>query len=105
MLLCVLKIKKKIIIAWNRNLHFTDDNMFISDKKPNKKIEKNAEIKKIDISKNVKKDSINIGKYISKKYKNILVKEADKAYKIFWEGKYQPVVIVYYFNLSNKNKN
>ncbi|MDA9177285.1 hypothetical protein N9O07_00990 [Candidatus Pelagibacter sp.] len=57
MLLCVLKIKKKIIIAWNRNLHFTDDNMFISDKKPNKKIEKNAEIKKIDISKNVKKEN------------------------------------------------
>lgn len=56
-------------------------------------------------SKNVKNDSINIGKYISKKYKNVLVKAQDETYKIFWEGKYQPVVIVYYFNLGNKNKN
>ena len=56
-------------------------------------------------SKNVKNDSINIGKYISKKYKNILVKAQDETYKIFWEGKYQPVVIVHYFNLSNKNNN
>lgn len=56
-------------------------------------------------SKNVKNDSINIGKYISKKYKNVLVKVQDETYKIFWEGKYQPIVIIYYFNLSNKNKN
>lgn len=56
-------------------------------------------------SKNVKKDSINIGKYISKKYKNILVKEQDNIFKIFWEGKFEPVVIIYFFNLNNKNKN
>jgi hypothetical protein len=55
-------------------------------------------------SKNVKKDSINIGKYICKKFKNVLVKAFDNQYKIFWEGKYDPVVIIYYFNLDNKNK-
>lgn len=55
-------------------------------------------------SKNVKKDSINIGKYISKKYKYVLVKEQDNIIKIFWEGKFEPVVIIYFFNLDNKNK-
>ena len=55
-------------------------------------------------SKNVKQDSINIGKYLSKKYKNVLVKSFDENYKIYWEGKYQNVVILNYFNLNNKNK-
>jgi len=55
-------------------------------------------------SKNVKKDSINIGKYISKKYKNILVKEKEYTYEISWEGVRDPVVILYFFNLNNNNK-
>tara|TARA_A100001015_G_scaffold251884_1_gene291160 strand:+ start:1939 stop:2946 length:1008 start_codon:yes stop_codon:yes gene_type:complete len=54
-------------------------------------------------SSNIKKDTINISKYLSKKYRNVQAKLQDDVYKIFWEGKFEPVVILYFNNIENKN--